>query len=76
MSFSPERVDEGLQEDGVCWPQVPEQNVTRQIRRLAKVDALGGPDGSMFEKRRTRELAREQEDSVKHVTDSRGIKYP
>ena len=58
------------------WPQLPSSNAMLQIPSFTKRDVLESHGGSAFQKKRTRELARERKGSVRHAMRSREVQPP
>ena len=72
----PMAAEKGPQSDSISRSPVSEVNVKLQIPSLARTRAQKSHGGSMFQKRRTRGIAREKQDSTKRVTESREIGSP
>ena len=55
------------------WPQITATNAMLQIPSFTKRDVLDSHGGSAFQKKRTREFARETQDPVRDAMKSREV---
>ena len=70
------RIDGGSRQDFIGWRRASGENAMMQIPSRVKIYAIETHGRSTFQERRTRELPREKQSSVKRVADSRRIKLP
>ena len=64
-------IGEGAQHDGIGWPPVSSAKATLQIPSSVKTVAFERHGGSIFRKRRTREIVWGKQGPTKHVKESK-----
>ena len=63
-------------QNDISWPQVPGADGTLRIPSFAERSAPEGRGGSRVQRKRTRDVVRENKDRTKHAAESRECKLP